>query len=66
MNEISKGNFDLQTNIQTNDEIGKLSSSFDSMTNTIKETISAITKRENIIKQQEHILMYSEEKKECL
>ena len=66
MNEISKGNFDLQTNIQTNDEIGELSSSFDSMTNTIKETISAITKRENIIKQQEHILMYSEEKKECL
>ena len=65
-NEISKGNFDVQTNIQTNDEIGELSSSFDSMANTIKETISAITKRENIIKQQEHILMkYSEEKKEC-
>lgn len=65
-NEISKGNFDVQTNIQTNDEIGELSSSFDSMTKTIKETISAITKRENIIRQQEHILMkYSEETKNC-
>ncbi|MFB5647327.1 MAG: HAMP domain-containing protein, partial [Candidatus Nitrosomaritimum yanchengensis] len=64
--EISKGNFDVQTDIQTNDEIGQLSSSFDSMAKTIKETISAITKRENIIQQQEHILMkYSEEKKEC-
>ena len=65
-NEISKGNFDVQTKIQTNDEIGELSSSFDSMANTIKETISAITKRENIIKQQANILLkYSEQKQEC-
>ncbi|WP_420545466.1 cache domain-containing protein [Nitrosopumilus sp.] len=64
--EISKGNFDVQTNIQTNDEIGELSSSFDSMANAIKETISAITKRENIIKQQANILLkYSEQKQEC-
>ena len=65
-NEVSKGNFNVQTNIQTNDEIGELSSSFDSMTKTIQETISAITRRENIIKQQENILMrYSEQKQEC-
>ena len=65
-NEISKGNFDVQTSIQTNDEIGELSSSFDSMAKTIKETISAITKRENIIKQQANILLkYSEQKQEC-
>lgn len=65
-NEISKGNFDVQTDIQTNDEIGELSSSFDSMAKTIKETISAITKRENIIKQQANILLkYSEQKQEC-
>ena len=64
--EISKGNFDVQTNIQTNDEIGDLSSSFDSMAKIIKETISAITKRENIIKQQANILLkYSEQKQEC-
>ena len=64
--EISNGNFDVQTNIQTNDEIGELSSSFDSMARTIKETISAITKRENIIKQQANILLkYSEQKQEC-
>ena len=65
-NEISKGNFDVRTKVETNDEIGQLSSSFDSMAGTIQETVSAITKRENIIKQQEHILLkYSEEKKEC-
>ena len=64
--EISKGNFGVQTKIQTNDEIGELSSSFDSMANTIKETISAITKRENIIKQQANILLkYSEQKQDC-
>ena len=43
-----------------------MSSSFDSMANAIKETISAITKRENIIKQQTNILLkYSEQKQEC-
>ena len=65
-NQLSQGNFDVRTKIQTNDEIGQLSSSFDSMASTIQETISAITKRENIIKQQERILMkYSEQTKEC-
>ena len=65
-NEISKGNFDVQTKIHTNDEIGELSSSFDSMVKTVQETISAITKRENIIKQQANILLkYSEQKQEC-
>ena len=64
--EISKGNFDVETKIQTNDEIGELSSSFDSMAKTIQETIYAITKRENIIKQQTNILLkYSEQKQEC-
>ena len=65
-NEMSKGNFDVRTKIETNDEIGQLSSSFDSMAGTIQETISAITKRENIIKQQTSILQkYSEQKQEC-
>ena len=63
---IAQGNFDTRSKIKTNDEIGQLSASFDSMARTIQETISAITKRENIIKQQENILLkYSEEKKEC-
>ena len=36
------------------------------MAKTIKETISAITKRENIIKQQTNILLkYSEQKQDC-
>jgi HAMP domain-containing protein/class 3 adenylate cyclase len=54
--EISSGNFDVRTNIQTNDEIEQLSTSFDDMAKTIQETISAIGKRENIIKQQGDIL----------
>lgn len=54
--EISSGNFDVRTNIKTNDEIEQLSTSFDDMAKTIEETISAIGKRENIIKQQGNIL----------
>ncbi|AFS83130.1 sensor protein [Candidatus Nitrosopumilus sediminis] len=54
--QLSSGNFDVRTNIQTNDEIEQLSTSFDDMAKTIQETISAIGKRENIIKQQGNIL----------
>ncbi|MCV0410177.1 cache domain-containing protein [Nitrosopumilus sp.] len=63
--ELSSGNFDVRTNIKTNDEIEQLSTSFDDMAKTIEETISAIGKRENIIKQQGDILSkYFEEKRE--
>ncbi|KAF6242509.1 adenylate/guanylate cyclase domain-containing protein [Nitrosopumilus sp. b1] len=62
---VAKGNFDVETKIETNDEIEELSKSFDSMTKTIKETVSAITKRENIIRRQEDLLsQFSKEKKE--
>lgn len=63
---ISKGEFDTRSKIDTNDEIGELSSSFDNMARTIQETISAITKRENIIKRQENLLLkFSEQKQDC-
>lgn len=54
--ELSAGNFAIRTNIHTNDEIEQLSTSFDDMAKTLQETISAIGKRENIIKQQGDIL----------
>ena len=64
--EISKGNFDVKTKIQTNDEIQELSESFDVMAKTIKETVSAITHREDIIKRQEKLLsQFSKEEKNC-
>ncbi len=63
-NKISKGDFDAKTEVKTNDEIGQLSLAFDSMTKTIKETISAISRRNDIIKRQEGILQQFSQKKE--
>ncbi|MBT8173069.1 MAG: HAMP domain-containing protein [Nitrosopumilus sp.] len=63
--EVSSGNFDVRTNIKTNDEIEQLSVSFDNMTKILQESISAIGKRENIIKQQENILSkFTEQKRD--
>lgn len=63
--QLSSGNFEVRTNIKTNDEIEELSSSFDNMAKTLQETISAIGKRENIIKQQQDILLkFVEQKRE--
>ncbi|KAF6246494.1 adenylate/guanylate cyclase domain-containing protein [Nitrosopumilus sp. b3] len=63
--ELSSGNFDVRTNIKTNDEIEQLSASFDNMAKTLQESISAIGKRENIIKQQGNILeKFFEEKRD--
>ena len=55
-NQIADGNFDVKTNIKTNDEIGELSSSFDYMAENLKQSIIAIKRRDKIIKQQEDIL----------
>ena len=63
--QLSSGNFHVRTNIQTNDEIEQLSTSFDDMAKTMQESISAIGKRENIIKQQGNILeKFFEEKRD--
>lgn len=55
-NQIAQGNFDVKTNIKTNDEIGELSSSFDYMAENLKQSIISIKRRDKIIKQQEDIL----------
>jgi len=64
--EISKGNFDVQTNIKTRDEIGILSASFDTMAKKLQESLMAINLRDEIIKQQEDILLqFSEKNEKC-
>ncbi|MFB5631061.1 MAG: HAMP domain-containing protein [Nitrosopumilaceae archaeon] len=63
-NEISKGNFDVRTNLKTRDEIGKLSVVFDSMAKNLQESLIAINLREEIIKQQEDILLQFSENNE--
>ena len=55
--EIAKGNYDIRTNINTRDEIGQLSKSFDLMAQKLKESIITIKQKEDVIKQQEDILL---------
>lgn len=56
-NEIANGNYDVRTNITSNDEIGQLSASFDSMAQKLKESLITIKQKEAVIKQQEDILL---------
>lgn len=63
-NRISEGDFEVKAKVKTNDEIGQLSSAFDSMTKTINETVSAISRRNDIIKRQEDILQQFSQTKE--
>ncbi len=56
-NEIANGNYDIRTNINTRDEIGQLSVSFDTMAQKLKESLITIKQKEAVIKQQEDILL---------
>ena len=56
-NEIANGNFEIRTNIKRGDEIGQLSSSFDTMAKKIQESLIAIRQREDIIRQQQDVLL---------
>jgi class 3 adenylate cyclase len=56
-NEIAEGNFEVRTNIKTNDEIGDLSATFDSMAKKLQESTIAIKQKEEIIQQQQDILL---------
>jgi class 3 adenylate cyclase len=56
-NRVAGGDFDVRTNITTNDEIGQLSRSFDQMAEKIQESLLKIKEREDIIKQQKDILL---------
>jgi len=57
VNEVANGNFDVRTNIRTKDEIGQLSSSFDSMTKRMQEALISIKQRDDVIRQQEEELL---------
>ena len=56
-NKIAGGDFNVRTNITTNDEIGNLSRSFDQMAEKIQDSLFKIKEREDIIKQQKDILL---------
>lgn len=56
-NNVSKGNFDVKTNITTHDEIGQLSKTFDEMAKNLLDAKMTIKHNEDVIKQQEGILL---------
>jgi len=56
-NKVSKGNFDVKTNIKTHDEIGQLSKTFDEMAKNLLDAQITIKQNEEVIKQQEDILL---------
>jgi class 3 adenylate cyclase len=56
-NKIANGDFEVRTNITTGDEIGELSSAFDSMAQKLEESLIEIKEKEDVIKQQEDILL---------
>ena len=57
VNEVANGNFGVRTNIRTKDEIGVLSSAFDSMAKRMQEAMISIKQRDDVIKQQENELL---------
>ena len=56
-NEIAQGNFEVRTDIKTSDEIGDLSTTFDTMAKRLEESEIAIRQKEEIIQQQQDILL---------
>lgn len=56
-NKIASGDFGVRTNIKTGDEIGELSTAFDSMAQKLQESLTEIREKEDVIKQQEEILL---------
>ena len=56
-NKITQGDFSVRTDIKSHDEIGRLSSSFDTMAQKLQESIIEIKEKEEVIKQQEDILL---------
>jgi len=56
-NQVANGDFNVRTNIKTDDEIGQLSRSFDQMAEQIQDSLLKIKEREDVIKQQKDILL---------
>jgi len=55
--QVANGDFNVRTNIKTDDEIGQLSRSFDQMAEQIQDSLLKIKEREEVIKQQKDILL---------
>ena len=65
--QISRGEFNIRTNIKSRDEIGDLSESFDNMAKKLQEAEITIKQKEEVIKQQEDILLkFSQHTQNCL
>ncbi|MEM3089426.1 MAG: adenylate/guanylate cyclase domain-containing protein [Candidatus Nitrosotenuis sp.] len=56
-NVLADGNFDIRTDIRTNDEIGQLSRAFDQMAEKIQDSLLKIKEREDVIRQQKEVLL---------
>ena len=64
VNKITEGDFSVRTDIKSHDEIGQLSSSFDTMAQKLQESLIEIKEQKNVIKQQEDILLQFSEQSE--
>jgi class 3 adenylate cyclase len=56
-NRIAGGDFNVRTNLRTEDEIGQLSHAFDQMAEKIQDSLLKIKEREEVIRQQKDILL---------
>lgn len=62
--QIENGRFDVTTNINSSDEIGQLSTAFDSMAKRLQKQSHTIRQKEDVIKYEEDILLKFSDKTE--
>ena len=55
--QIEEGRFDIATRINSSDEIGQLSSAFDSMAERLRKQAAVIRQKEDVIRYEEEILL---------
>jgi class 3 adenylate cyclase len=56
-NEISRGNFEVRTELKSRDEVGQLSSAFDLMAKKLQYSLVTIKQKEELIKRQQDVLL---------
>jgi len=56
-NEIAQGNFGVRTELKSNDEVGQLSSAFDTMAKKLQYSLITIKQKEELIKRQQDVLL---------
>lgn len=62
--QVAGGNFDVKSEIGRKDEIGELADEFDTMTRRLKESMTSILERDDVIKQQEGVLLQFSDRSE--